>query len=223
VLTYYDPSGLRDWVWPWDPNASWNPSDTWEMVMETFCDSIGNAAEYLNNTQIGNCMCGIAQAADIVNSLLPPVGGVAGTIIGGDPATGVLAGNIASGVIEAADCGCSVSKALELSCKSTKGNFNKGVAAVYAIATAADCFSLVPSMGLFDTPIDIITTGIENMIASQGEEVLPVGAAEACCQLLDNVGIEHELQGYIDKMKEINNKIRQYNSSINKFMRRHLR
>ncbi|GAB5443819.1 MAG: hypothetical protein Fues2KO_41680 [Fuerstiella sp.] len=30
ATTEVDPTGLEDWVWPWDPSASWNPIDTAE-------------------------------------------------------------------------------------------------------------------------------------------------------------------------------------------------
>jgi RHS repeat-associated protein len=205
---WVDPMGFRSWS-EWAQEQARQAKD-WarDRAIDAFCDSVGTAAENLNNSQVGLCMCGIAQAADIVNSLIPPAGAVGTTIIGATPAPGLAAGGVAAGIIEGIDCGCTVSRALELSCKSTKEKFSKPMATLYALVGVADCISAMPPWGAFDMPADALISGIQNSIASQGQEVLPVGSAEACCALLDSIGAQNDLDDYLRQMKNMDNRIR---------------
>ena len=149
-----DPSGL-EWVWPWDPNASWNPIDTAHMIG----GSVGSAVTTgISGVQAGipaplpiafpvgplppmppvnwqvltNLACNIANLGN--NKLIKDIvdcGCFGAAILDIFPGPGWL------DVVERVDCACNLLTTAQLACKNSWPQFF-----AYGIATYADCRSV---------------------------------------------------------------------------------
>ena len=175
----FAPRGL--WVWPWDPNASWDPADT----LDLWGGGIGALVD-----EIRRIFCLIANLGNIQ--------AVQDFVTCGCFAFGIL--DVFPGLnlnvyVERIDCWCNI-----LSTAQTLCNMGWGSGALYAITTYVDCRSLnwgigvanwlglntgggpgsVVAIAIGDLIVDVSMAASQNMI-TQGTP-WPVEQVNACCR-----------------------------------------
>jgi len=155
-LDYVDPSGF--WVWPWDPNASWNPIDTAELW-------IGGGE------QIQPPIIGILPGLDVLPGGIPlpelflpcniwnlggagrPGRDLVDCFCFGATITDMIPGVGECPYVEAADCVRNVLTAIQVAC-----NRNEAWGELYLALTAIDCAS-IPVGGAAGVVLGCLTGG----------------------------------------------------------------
>jgi RHS repeat-associated protein len=131
---WLDPMGLRTW-------GEWAREQ-----MRRARDRVCNAHDKVSNHPISQCLCGIANVADMING----------------PAFFIPGVNVAASAAEIVDCLCNISTTAGKFCKSgQQGRFGpRRPATHYAFLTLLDCASMLPGLatgGTADLILDAAT------------------------------------------------------------------